>query len=222
VNWGKQQRRADGTSWKFAFRQHWKHTLIGVIWGGVLWRMDRTVFWWFVPVLAGMLFAIPFSVWTSRCKTGDAARRAGLFLTPEETEPSADIILLRSTLAESAAASVLEKELCVQQVILDPYYNALHRWLLPEAGDPKFLAALNTLRQNQPELATLREKAISAGLESLNDKEKLLLLSDHAALKSLHRTLWSTPARKMAKSWQSFFACPARKESLSLRQAWPG
>ncbi len=222
VNWGKQQRRADGTSWKFAFRQHWKHTLIGMVWGAVLWRMDRTVFWWFVPVLAGMLLAIPFTVFTSRRTTGGTARHGGLFLTPEESEPSPDIILLRSTLAESAAEPALEKGRSVEQVILDPCYNALHRWLLPDERDPRFIAALNALRQNQPELSGLQEKAITAGLEKLTDKEKLLLLSDPITLKTLHHTLWRTPATKLAKEWQTFFACSPGKESLSFRQAWPG
>jgi membrane glycosyltransferase len=203
VNWGKQQRRADGTSWKYALQQHWKDTLIGIAWGAVLWRMDRTVFWWFVPVLAGMLLAIPFTVITSRCKPGAAARRAGLFLTPEETEPSQDIVLLRSALAHSAAASEREKEQLIPQVILDPYYNALHRALLPDSQDPRLLTALKSLRKDQPEIETLQEKAIHSGIEGLGAKEKLLLLSEPDALKKLRKTLWITPAERLAESWRN-------------------
>ncbi len=214
VNWGKQQRRADGTSWKFAFRQHWKHTLIGIVWGAVLWRTDRTVFWWFVPVLAGMLFAVPFTVFTSRCTAGEAARRAGLFLTPEETEPSEDILLLRSTLAEAAAPSNAEKEQRIGEIILDPYYNALHRSLLPDPADPKFGAAFKALRKDQEQIEKLHEKAICSGLEKLADKEKLLLLSEADALKSLHQTLWVTPSRELADSWRKFFGSSGEGPAL--------
>jgi membrane glycosyltransferase len=205
VNWGKQQRRADGTSWKYALQQHWKHTLIGIVWGAVLWRMDRTVFWWFVPVLAGMLLAIPLSVMTSRCKAGDLARRARLFLTPEETEPSPDIILLRTTLAQSAAAPEREKDQMIEQIVLDPCYNALHRALLPETHDPRLLSALKMLRKDQPESERLQEKAIRSGMDSLGAREKLLLLSESDALMKLQRTLWVTPAKELAESWLTFY-----------------
>jgi len=206
VNWGKQQRRADGTSWKYAFQQHWKHTLIGIVWGTVLWRTDRTVFWWFLPVLAGMLLAVPFTVFTSRGRAGEIARRAGFFLTPEETEPAPDIILLRSCLAESAVSSDREKEENIQQVILDPCSNALHEALLPDAKDPRLLTALKTLRKDQPEIEKLQEKAIRSGLQSLGRTEKLLLLSEAEVLKRLHRTLWVTPAKGLAKSWTGLFS----------------
>ena len=36
-------------------RRHWGHTLIGLVWGAFMWGLDRTLFWWFTPVLAGMV-----------------------------------------------------------------------------------------------------------------------------------------------------------------------
>ncbi len=200
VSWGKQQRRADGVSWSFAARQHWKHTLIGAVWGTLLWRTDRSSFWWFLPVFAGMLFAIPFTVLTSRCRGGEAARKARLFLTPEETEPSQDVVLLRSALSAVSAASSTEKDRQLERVLLNPYYNALHIALLPPAADPVtgLTAALETLRKGQPTAEALREKALQAPFSSLSDREKLLLLSDAGALQLLHRELWVKTDRELA------------------------
>ena len=31
------------------------HTLIGVVWGMAAWRLDHPTFWWFAPVMAGMV-----------------------------------------------------------------------------------------------------------------------------------------------------------------------
>jgi len=44
----------------------WGHMLIGAIWGAFMWRLDPTLFWWFTPVLAGLVLSIPLSVLTSR------------------------------------------------------------------------------------------------------------------------------------------------------------
>ncbi|HLP78227.1 MAG TPA: glucans biosynthesis glucosyltransferase MdoH, partial [Candidatus Paceibacterota bacterium] len=62
VHWGPQKRTADGLSWSQAWRTHWGHTLIGLVWGAFIWRMDHPAFWWFLPVLMGMLASIPLSV----------------------------------------------------------------------------------------------------------------------------------------------------------------
>jgi membrane glycosyltransferase len=201
VNWGKQQRKADGTAWKFAARQHWKHTLIGIVWGLIVWRTDRTVFWWFLPVLAGMLLAIPLSVLTSRCTFGQAARRARLFLTPEETEPSEDIVMLRSALATAAAEPPSDKDRTMQQIIENPYYNALHLALLPRRSDPKLTTALKTLGKGLSAPELLRERALQQGLGGLKDREQLLLLSDPDSVESLHRNLWRSTEPGVVRFW---------------------
>jgi membrane glycosyltransferase len=200
VNWGKQQRKADGTTWKYALKQHWKHTMIGIIWGLVVWRTDRTVFWWFLPVLAGMLLAIPFTVLTSRRTFGEAARRARLFLTPEESEPSVDLVMLRSALAEAAAEPAADKDHLMRQVIVDPYYNALHLALLPERSDPKLTTALQALRKDISAPELLHERALANGITTLNSRDKLLLLSDPDTVEALHREVWHS-AEPAAAAW---------------------
>src|SRR5450756_202874 len=96
VGWTTQRRTADGTDWLYAARRHWGHTLIGLLWGWFTWQLDPGLFWWFTPVLAGMVFSVPLSVLTSRRALGTRAKSLGLFLTPEETKPPMELVSLRS------------------------------------------------------------------------------------------------------------------------------
>src|SRR5262249_40559157 len=126
VSWKTQNRSADGTTWPYAIRNHWKHTSIGLIWGAIIWRVDPVLLPWMTPVLLGMLLAIPLTVLTSRSSAGTRTRKAGLFLTSEETSPSADMILLRQQLQEASGA----EKVPVTDAICDPYVNALHVLML--------------------------------------------------------------------------------------------
>jgi len=61
----------------------------------MLWLAPQ-FFWWLTPVLAGLLFGIPLTVWTSRISAGRFFRRHGLLLTPEETAPPPELAVLES------------------------------------------------------------------------------------------------------------------------------
>src|SRR5208282_1387033 len=84
VKWEAQDRGEAETTFGEAARRHWPSTLVGVVWTVLLLEEAPKLFWWFSPVLAGFLLAIPISVWSSRVSLGERARKAGLFLTPEE------------------------------------------------------------------------------------------------------------------------------------------
>ena len=45
-------------------------------------------FLWMLPVILGMALSIPIAALSARRDLGEAARRAGLLLTPEEIHPS--------------------------------------------------------------------------------------------------------------------------------------
>ena len=74
-----------------ALRQHWMHTAIGLVWGTAIWRLDQPTFWWFAPVVAGMVLSIPLSVLTSRASLGEKARHARAFLDTGRNGASAGI-----------------------------------------------------------------------------------------------------------------------------------
>ena len=154
VTWGPQKRTADGIAWSDAVRQHWWHTLIGLVWGVAIWRLDRPTFWWFMPVMVGMIVSIPLSVLTSRASLGERARQMGLFLTPEETSLPPELAVLQSRMAaldESGQTAPRPPDSGLADVVLDPYVNAIHVSLLREKRqNPAYAKALANLGVASP------------------------------------------------------------------------
>ncbi len=207
VHWGPQKRTPAGVPWSEAIRQHWGHTLIGILWGAVVWRLDHPSFWWFLPVTAGMLLSIPLSVLTSRSSLGARARSSGLFLTPEETSPPAELDTLRVRMAlleKSGAAAPHPDDASITEAVLDPYVNAIHVSLLREKQlNPEYRAAFDRLGAGRPEVRELGEKLLGEGPETLNVQEKILVLSDAEVMSWLHRQAWIRPGETLAGWWHA-------------------
>jgi membrane glycosyltransferase len=175
--------------------------------------MDHAVFWWFLPVLVGMLLSIPFTVLTSRGAGGRAARNAGLFLTPEEVNPNPEVIQLRSSLEKLAEIKRIpsDKEQELERAILNPYRHALHIWLLRERQkDPASTGAANKLSEGLPPLESLRNKLLQKGIQALTTKEKLRVFSDVESMEWLHRKIWrASDNDKLSESWQKALGAAA-------------
>jgi membrane glycosyltransferase len=206
VQWGPQTRTADGITWSTAVRGHWQHTLIGLVWGAVVWCLDRFTFWWFAPVFAGMVSSIPLSVFTSRRSWGERARKAGLFRTPEEMSPPAELARLASrisALEEAGERTPRPPNSGMADAVLDPYINATHVSLLREKRlNPEYSEALAQLGVGQPRVRELAEKLLVEGPDSLNREEKLLVLSDAGTMAWVHRQAWLRPSESLAPWWQ--------------------
>ena len=173
--WGSQQRDDYGLSWKNAFIYHSIDTAIGCVWAIVMYQLAPEFFWWLSPVLVGLIFAMPISVLTSRKILGIMAKRARLFLIPEETSHPALLSDLPPT-EDSVTPSGFVR------AVMDPVVNALHlRMLKRETGFS---------RRPWVEREQLVRKAFDQGLDSLSDREKHGLLSDAKALMQLHMHVW--------------------------------
>jgi membrane glycosyltransferase len=207
VHWGPQKRTPDGIAWFEAVRHHWANTLIGILWGTVVWRIDHATFWWFMPVLAGMVLSIPLSVLTSRTSWGERAREHGLFLTPEETSPPSELDTLRVRMAlleRSGAAAPPPPDASIAEAVLDPYVNAIHVSLLREKClNPDYRQALAALGVGTPEVRELGERMLSKGPEAISGPEKILVLSDADVMSWLHRQAWIRSSDALAGWWQS-------------------
>jgi membrane glycosyltransferase len=216
VHWGPQKRTADGIAWSEAVRHHWGHTLIGIVWGAFVWLkldksphgwFDHPCFWWFLPVMAGMFLSIPLSVLTSRSSWGARARSLGLFLTPEETSPPAELDTLRVRMAlleKSGAAAARPPDASIAEAVLDPYINAIHVSLLREKQlNPEYRAAFARLGAGRPETRELGEKLLTKGPDTLNAPEKILVLSDAEVMSWLHRQAWIRSGGALADWWHS-------------------
>jgi membrane glycosyltransferase len=207
VGWGPQQRAPEGLSWSEAVRHHWANTLIGLAWGAFVWRTDHATFWWFVPVIAGMIASIPLSVLTSRASLGGRARSLGYFLTPEETSPPPELDTLRVRMAlleKSGAAAPGPPDASIAEAVLDPYVNAIHVSLLREKRlNPEYQEALIQLGVGRPEVRELGERLLGKGPEAISANEKILVLSDAEVMSWLHRQAWIRPSDSLASWWQT-------------------
>ena len=206
VGWATQKRSADGTTWWFALQRHWGHTLIGAFWGTFMWQLAPSLFWWFTPVLAGMVLSVPLSVLTSRSMLGSWARSLGLFLTPEETRPPAEIISLRSHLKIHELTgdnTPLRAHAGLAEAILDPYVNAIHVSLLREKQlNPVYAEQLLNLGAGGEEVQKLGEKLLAAGPDQLTAAERMRVMADQRVMVWLHQQMWQRPGGSLASWWR--------------------
>jgi membrane glycosyltransferase len=206
VSWGTQNRDADGTAWSYALRRQWGHLLVGGFWGGLVFWLDEITFWWFLPVLAGMILAMPLSVLTSRSNLGQRARQIGLFLVPEEVAPPPEIVMLRLRMDELAQAGETKARPLhngLADAVLNPYVNAVHVSLLREKRlNPVYKESLAKLGVGTEAVRALGEKLLAAGPDALTPAQKLLVLSDADTMSWLHRWAWLRPSETFAPWWQ--------------------
>ena len=208
VGWTTQKRSADGTDWRYAAQRHWGHTLIGLAWGWFTWKLDTGLFWWFTPVLVGMVFSIPLSVLTSRRNLGARAKSAGLFLTPEETKPPMELISLRSRMKIHELTED-ETPRCrvhagLAAAVLDPYVNAIHVTLLREKQlNPVYAEHFTRIGAGTDAVRDLGEKLLAGGPEKLKPSERMAVMADQRVMVWLHQQAWLRPEEKLAPWWRA-------------------
>ena len=208
VGWTTQKRSADGTDWLYAIQRHWGHTLIGVVWGWLTWSIAPTLFWWFTPVLAGMVLSVPLSVLTSRRSLGARARSLGLFLTPEETQPPREIVALRSRLKihemTEADDAPRRTHAGLAEAVLDPYVNAVHVMLLREKQlNPVYAEQFAKLGAGSEAVRLLGEKILADGPDKLKSSERMAVMADQRVMVWLHQQAWLRPEEKLAPWWKA-------------------
>ncbi len=199
VSWVTQQRIAsDDPDWREAIITHSGQTLFGLVWGASAYVIAPSFFWWLLPVLLGLVLSAPLSIFLSRTSLGRRAREAGLFLTPDETEPAPELAQLEQNLEEAykqmQPIPELRSDYGLMQAILDPYVNAVH---------------VSLLRQRRPGshsvrryFVELRRRVLAEGPGKLSTREKMALLLDAESMNWLHEQLWKEPAENLSSWWR--------------------
>jgi membrane glycosyltransferase len=196
VGWGPQQRDDRGTRWTEAIRFHGAGIILALLWAIALFLIDRSFFWWNSPIFIPLILSIPISVWSSRVKTGQWLRKLGLFLIPEEIQPTHELEALRLVLARqeiSSANTPGQHHEGFVKAVADPWVNRLHLSLL---GRRKRVSEAIASRRER-----LKEKAFSQGPGNLTPKEKREILDDPKVLIELHQKIWETPNSEIARLW---------------------
>jgi membrane glycosyltransferase len=99
VTWNSQERGDRGIGFIEALNRHKWQILLGLAWGAAIILMAPRYIWWMMPILAGLILSAPLTMLTSRASVGRWMRRRGLLLTPEETNPPAELVALTDRLA---------------------------------------------------------------------------------------------------------------------------
>ena len=105
VVWHAQERGDRGIGVLEALLRHKWHLAIGIAWGAVILAFAPRYIWWLLPVLAGMVLAVPLTVVSSRTGAGLWLRKHRLLLTPEESEPPMELAALQARLSPGAGVS---------------------------------------------------------------------------------------------------------------------
>jgi membrane glycosyltransferase len=167
------QRRDDGSlPWREVIRRYAWHTAFGVLLAAAAYAVSVALFLWMTPVILGLLLAVPLAGLTATDRLGQAFRRAGLLVVPEErAEPA---VLARA----NALAEEMERELpeagALARLMSDAGLAEAHRQMLSERPrrrgevDTELVIGLARLEQ--------AERAEDVGL--LSERELGAVLAD--------------------------------------------
>lgn len=195
ISWDAQQRKDVGTGWGEAVQFHLGGTIFAFFWGGSLFVLNRSFFWWLSPIIISLLFSIPLSVWLSRREAGLAFRRLGLFLIPEEVVVPDELVSLENRMKEKENPGLLGLENAdFIRAVVDPIVYSLHLRILSRR---KPTSPIKSAR-----LRALCEKALSSGPQNLDKREKRTILSNPECLAALHRKVWELTDEAGIRAWE--------------------
>jgi membrane glycosyltransferase len=198
VHWGRQNRGEARPSWSEVLRTHGGQTFLGIAGLLAVLRFAPALLPWLAPVLAGQLVAVPFARFTSSEKLGDAARKRGLFLVPEETIPPPELPRVHGRLTVRQNSIFLEPPYATHfgllQAVLDPYIHAVHVSLLRQRDEDS--------SRNRDYSEQLSQRLLAEGPRDLSANELTALLWDADAMGTLHKELWICSSDKLAPWWQ--------------------
>ncbi|WP_458097291.1 glucans biosynthesis glucosyltransferase MdoH [Roseomonas sp. WA12] len=162
-------------------RLYWRHTAFGLAFGIAAFLVSPFLAAWMSPVVLGLALAIPLAAWTARRGAGQALRRAGLLLIPEEREPPT---ILRRTLALRAEWEGLAPEgEALGRLRADPALLEAHRAMLPRPAAARPDALDSNLVMARARVAA--SASAPEALAALTRPEKAALLGDAEGLDAL-------------------------------------
>jgi membrane glycosyltransferase len=168
------QRRDDGAiPARETRRLYRRHTVLGLLLGGVAWTISLSLALWMLPVVLGLALAIPLALLTGR------RRAAGLLRTPEDVEPPSVVVRATELQREWQAAVAPD----VTQLLREPRLLGAHMAMLPPPRRPRIDPIDVTLVLARAKLE--EADALDAAVTALSAPELTAALSDAAALRCL-------------------------------------
>ena len=209
IDWQPQRRQmAVGLFAESARRFGWV-TVLGAMAAIATFLLTPPLFYWLIPVFAGLVLAIPLAVWTGSEQWGARLRRLGLLRIAEETAPPPVLQRLGQLLAAPAPAPADRFAMAV----LDPGFNALHIAML-RAADDRPAVSPDGLRATE-------RKAVYLGAAALSKIERRSLLEHPATMARLHLAAWLHWRSEHGLPWETDEPLPPVPRRLTARITKP-
>ena len=176
------QRRDDGSvPLSDTLRRYAVQMVLGAVLAITAWLIAVPLFYWMLPVILGLVLAVPIAATTARRDVGAAFARLGLLRTPEERDPPAVLARARALASELAATGTVEE--AVKRLAADPALLETHRAMLPFGGHRR---KGDVAGERLIGLAKVADAdSLSQALASLTMREKAAVLGDAAGLDRL-------------------------------------
>ena len=113
AGWKAQAREEGQVCFEEITNRHLGDTAVGVILGVATWSAAPSIFLWMLPVVSGLVCCIPIAGLTAARGLGEAARRAGLLVIPEEAAPPPVVAMFNRLAARWAQEAPAEAHLPV-------------------------------------------------------------------------------------------------------------
>jgi membrane glycosyltransferase len=202
IKWTNQNRADTGLSVGHCLKTYGWMSLAGLAAQALAFNYLGSFGWWLMPVFCGWILA-PVLAWiTSMREAGDACRRAGLFITPEEVEPPHELAGLAN------AEDALGHPQAWTGALLSPYVQAVHLSLIRQRPP-------NPGEAHVPAQTDLRERVLGGGPGAVGGDERLRLLWDAESLVWLHHELWTRPDAGLHPAWRRLQADSAASPLLT-------
>jgi membrane glycosyltransferase len=130
AGWQPQRRDDGGMPFNQVAQLYWRHTCVGLLFGGTAWLVSPYLALWMSPVVLGLALAIPLAAFTAAIAPGSALRRLGLLRIPEEVRPPAALAQAGFLYRELKAKEELG-ESALARLARAPILAEAHRHMLP-------------------------------------------------------------------------------------------
>jgi membrane glycosyltransferase len=176
VKWNSQNRSEQGVSITDALRDYGFHTTLGIVIAIAIlsWATPLTV--WFIPIVAGLVFAVPLAMMLGSRSIGHHLRRWGLLCIPQEISQPVVCRNYEQTLAEYQADQQSDDTSNFERLLVSESFLLLHNRVLSSSGSD---ASMSQADRDQ-----ILQVAACA-VEDIPREQRRAILSDQALLKSL-------------------------------------
>lgn len=186
VLWKSPQRDDNATHWREAFTRHGSQLALGIVWAVGMGWLDLNFLWWLAAIVFSLMLSPVVSVLSSRASVGLKAKRAKLFLIPEEYQPPRE-------LTETEQFLQRNRQRDLHQGFIHALYNPTLNALACAMATSRHLhsALLEQMRDEQA------YNALQISPDAMDKHQRLRIISDPVILARIHYQLWQRPDDKV-------------------------